>query len=85
VAVSKHWKKEVVTVPSIIIAGDWESGAIAWVAARNRTRCLILRAVSDLVSAQRGEVYGNLELFQARTKEVMKKLVGSLPGWIEQV
>jgi nucleoside phosphorylase len=29
------------------IAGDWESGAIAWVAARNRTRCLILRAVSD--------------------------------------
>ena len=25
------------------IAGDWESGAIAWVAARNNVRCLILR------------------------------------------
>src|SRR6185436_13083103 len=32
-------------------AGDWESGAIAWVAAHNHTRVMILRGVSDLVDA----------------------------------
>jgi adenosylhomocysteine nucleosidase len=29
------------------VAGDWESGAIAWVAHRNGARLMILRAVSD--------------------------------------
>ena len=36
------------------VAGDWESGAIAWVAARNRTRSLILRTVSDVVDREGG-------------------------------
>ena len=36
------------------IAGDWESGAIAYTCARNKQRVLILRGVSDLVSLQRG-------------------------------
>jgi len=36
------------------IAGDWESGAVAWVASKNETPCLILRGVTDLV----GENYG---------------------------
>ena len=35
------------------VAADWETGAIAWTAARNGVPCLILRAVSDLVDAGR--------------------------------
>lgn len=64
------------------VAGDWESGAIAWVAKRNGVRCLILRGVTDLVGAAGGEAYGNIELFHERTREVMKQLVEQLPGWI---
>ncbi len=64
------------------VAGDWESGAIAWVAARNKTRCLILRGVSDLVSHERGEAYSNYELFVDGTTQVLRKLVDALPQWI---
>jgi adenosylhomocysteine nucleosidase len=64
------------------VAADWESGAIAWVAARNQTRCLILRAVSDMVSEEGGEAYGNYELFQERTSDVMHRMLESLPRWI---
>jgi adenosylhomocysteine nucleosidase len=64
------------------VAADWESGAIAWVAGRNQTRCLILRAVSDMVSEGGGEAYGNYELFQERTKDVMRRMLESLPKWI---
>ena len=64
------------------IAADWESGAIAHVAARNGVRCLILRGVTDLVSADTGEAYGRPELFVARTAEVMARLLDSLPGWL---
>ena len=45
------------------IAGDWESGAIAWVAAQNNVRCLILRGVTDLVGLDGGEAYDNLSVF----------------------
>jgi adenosylhomocysteine nucleosidase len=65
------------------IAGDWESGAIAWVAARNQTRCLILRGVTDLVGEQGGEAYvGGIDFFYKNTTTVMKTLLGSLPGWL---
>lgn len=65
------------------VAGDWESGAIAWVAARNKTRCLILRGVSDLVSSSGGEAYdGNLEVFIEGTRQVFEKLLPHLPHWI---
>jgi adenosylhomocysteine nucleosidase len=67
------------------VAADWESGAIAWVAKRNGTRCLILRAVSDLVGGEGGEAYGNLELFHERTKTVMKNLFEQLPDWLRGV
>jgi adenosylhomocysteine nucleosidase len=67
------------------VAADWESGAIAWVASRNRQRLLILRGVTDLVSAEGGEAYGNYELFLARTKEVMQRLVESLPKWLDAI
>jgi adenosylhomocysteine nucleosidase len=62
-------------------AGDWESGAIAWVAQRNHTRLLILRAVSDLVDHQGNETYGNLIVFEDAAREIMQRLVASLPGW----
>jgi adenosylhomocysteine nucleosidase len=64
-------------------AGDWESGAIAWVSARNGTRCLILRGVSDLVGSGGGEAYdGNTDVWVEGTRRVMSRLVNSLPGWI---
>jgi adenosylhomocysteine nucleosidase len=67
------------------VAGDWESGAIAFVAARNGVRCLILRGVTDLVGAGGGEAYdGTLQLFTERTGEMMKSLVEGLGGWIEE-
>jgi adenosylhomocysteine nucleosidase len=65
------------------IASDWESGAIAWVAARNDLRCLILRAVSDLVDEQAGEVYGDLTAFEQRTREIMDNLLVHLPDWLK--
>ncbi len=67
------------------IAGDWESGALAWVANKNAARLLILRGVSDLVNEQAGEAYDNLALFEERTKDVMRKLFEQLPDWLRSV
>ncbi|MFC2025952.1 hypothetical protein ACFLUC_02030 [Chloroflexota bacterium] len=64
------------------IAGDWESGAIAFVSALNNQRLLILRGVSDLVSEQGGEAYGNIRHFEEATTVILKKLVTALPEWI---
>ena len=65
------------------VAGDWESGAIAFVAARNQTRCLILRGVSDLVGGEGGEAYdGNVHVFAEGATAVMRRLLEGLPGWI---
>jgi len=65
------------------VAGDWESGAIAWVAARNNTKCLILRGVTDLVGSSGGEAYeGNIHIFVKGATEVLRRLVDSLPAWI---
>jgi len=64
------------------IAGDWESGALAWVANKNAARLLILRGVSDLVNEEAGEAYDNLALFEERTKMVMQKLFDQLPDWL---
>jgi adenosylhomocysteine nucleosidase len=65
------------------VAADWESGAIAWVAARNRTRCLILRGVSDLVGSSGGEAYeGNKDIFLEGTRQVFEKIWPNLPQWI---
>ena len=65
------------------VAGDWESGAIAWVAARNQTHCLILRGVTDLVGASGGEAYdGNIHVFVEGTGRILKRLVQALPGWL---
>jgi adenosylhomocysteine nucleosidase len=65
------------------IAGDWESGAIAYVATRNNVRCLILRGVTDLVGEGGGEAYDStMELFRQRTRDVMTRLLEALPAWV---
>jgi adenosylhomocysteine nucleosidase len=61
-------------------AADWESGAIAWVAHRNKTKCLILRGVTDLVGENGGEVYGDYQSFVEKTNDVMRELI-DLIGW----
>lgn len=66
------------------LAGDWESGAIAFVAARNRVRTLILRGVSDLVGGAGSQAYGDLAYFERQATEIMKTLLDSLPGWLER-
>jgi adenosylhomocysteine nucleosidase len=60
------------------IAADWESGSIARVAAKNHTRVLILRGVSDVVSAAGDATYGKIENFDAASQHVMGKLVAVL-------
>jgi adenosylhomocysteine nucleosidase len=65
------------------IAADWESGSIAYVTALNKTKCLILRGVTDIVGASGGEAYdGKLKIFQIRTKIIMQTLINSLSEWI---
>lgn len=64
------------------VAGDWESGAIAYTCARNRQRVLILRGVSDLVHAAGGEAYGNPGAFAEGADVVMRRLLGELPAWL---
>lgn len=64
-------------------AADWESGAIAWVADKNHTPCLILRGVSDVVDTQSGEAYGNYAFFEEQCQVIMAKLIQHLPAWIE--
>jgi adenosylhomocysteine nucleosidase len=67
------------------VAADWESGAIAYVAARNGVPTLILRGVTDLVGPAGGEAYdGTLALFTERTRLVMQRLLEALPAWLER-
>jgi len=67
------------------LAADWESASLAWVAQKNNARLLILRAVSDLVSDEGGEVYNQMEVYSERTKKIMQQLVSQLPGWLQKV
>lgn len=64
------------------VAGDWESGAIAYVAGRNNTRLLILRGVTDLVGTSGGEAYGDIQVFIESARKVMGKLIQTLPDWL---
>jgi len=64
------------------IAADWESGAIAYVAARNNIPTLILRGVTDLVGDRGGEAYGRIDLFHQASHEIMCSLVAALPAWL---
>lgn len=64
------------------VVGDWESGAIAWVAARNNVRCLILRCVSDIVGTHGGEAYEDPALFAREAHDAMARLFELLPAVI---
>jgi adenosylhomocysteine nucleosidase len=66
------------------VAGDWESGAIAFVAARNQTHVLILRGVSDLVSPAGSQAYGDLQFFTDSTRAIFEQLLLALPLWAAQ-
>jgi adenosylhomocysteine nucleosidase len=66
------------------VVGDWESGAVAWVAHRNRVPVLILRGVSDIVGAEGGEAYANMSAFEAGARVVMKRLFEDLPAWLDR-
>jgi len=63
---------------------DWESGAFAWVCARNHKNWLVLRTVTDLVSDQFAEALGNADLWKQRTAQVMASLLNTLPWLIER-
>jgi adenosylhomocysteine nucleosidase len=65
------------------IAGDWESGAIAYVAKRNGCPCLILRGVTDLIDHTGDETYGNINLFAAQAEAMMSRLTEVLPMWLK--
>lgn len=64
------------------VAGDWESGAIAYVAARNGVRCLILRAVSDVVGPDGSDAYGDYGRFREAAREIIWQLLDALPRWL---
>ncbi|MGB9521236.1 MAG: hypothetical protein ACPL6F_00630 [Anaerolineales bacterium] len=67
------------------LAADWESGAIAYIAKKNKVPILILRGVSDLVGEQGGEAYGNMNLFTHNATIIMGNLVDQLPKWLEAI
>jgi adenosylhomocysteine nucleosidase len=66
------------------VAGDWESGAIAYVCARNHKKCMILRGVTDLVGKSGGEAYDHVGIFETNTRKVMQNLLTTLPLWLER-
>jgi adenosylhomocysteine nucleosidase len=67
------------------VAGDWESGAIAYTCARNHQRVLILRGISDLVSRGGDETYGSPDAFAKGADVVMRRLLGDLPAWLQRL
>jgi adenosylhomocysteine nucleosidase len=64
------------------VAGDWESGAIAYIASLNNTRLLILRGVTDLVNENGGEAYGDIRFYESEAASILNRLVKALPGWL---
>ncbi len=59
--------------------GDWESGAIAWVAAHNRVPVIILRGVTDVIdTAGKNPTYNAIDEWQRRSVAVMASLVSLL-------
>ncbi len=66
------------------LGGDWESGAIAWVAHRHAVRTLILRSVTDVVSDEGSAVYGRAEEWKRRAAGVMRNHLKVLPLWISR-
>ncbi len=64
------------------IAADWESGAIAYVAFRNKkVRSLIVRGVSDVLNPSNGKPSSEKEIREG-TEAIMKKLIDGMAEWI---
>lgn len=59
-------------------AGDWETGAIAWVAARTHTPLLILRGITDIVTAAGDSTYHAPGAWERASEAVMASLVALL-------
>lgn len=57
------------------VTADWESGAIAWVCARNRTPVLVLRVVTDVMTEEGNPTYGNISVFHGAAKTYMTDLL----------
>ena len=65
------------------MVNDYESAPTAWVCARNNTKVLILRGVSDLVDTSGGEAYdGTANAWFEATKKVISGLFRILPVWV---
>ncbi len=58
-----------------VIAGDWESSAIAHVAGKNNVKCYVVRGITDIVYPAGSNTYGNYGEFEKETASVMVKLV----------
>jgi len=66
-------------------AGDWESGAIAYIGhKKNRLKCLIMRGVSDVVDPSKAKPSSEEEIREG-TRTVMRNLISGLPQWINAV
>jgi adenosylhomocysteine nucleosidase len=65
------------------VAGDWESGAIAYTCSRNKQRVVILRGVTDLVTDTTCEACGSMSTFEEGARIVMERLLGELPAWLK--
>jgi adenosylhomocysteine nucleosidase len=60
-------------------AGDWESGAIAWVAAHNHTPVIILRGVTDVIDAAGNDpTYHAPGAWERASVRVMAQLIALL-------
>lgn len=66
------------------VAADWESGAIAWVAHKNKVRCLILRVVSDVVSPEGSPAYNSYDYFTQSSNTYIPPIIESLPQWLRK-
>jgi len=67
------------------VAGDWESGSIAFVTRRNKIPCIIIRGVSDVVGETGSAAYQNILYFEKYTEQIMKDLLVLLPQVIKNI
>jgi len=65
-------------------AADWETGAFAWVAARNHIPWLALRGVSDIVTPQGSETDNGVDLWRSRLDQLMQKILSDLPFYFTE-
>jgi nucleoside phosphorylase len=67
-----------------VAAADWESAAIAWVLKSNKTKGLILRGVSDIITPTGSETDNNYALWRSRVEMIMKRLLQDLPFYLNK-